>query len=685
MVGARGTGKTTIARALEKYWKNDDENLVTYIDVRNDPMMGVITQMLATSAERETQGMIQNEYGVGNITLTQRLLITISNRYKKLFPLFVNRNKNATLGQNFLKAIDLIYNPTNEFNGIFSEFSLLRDEIAVHFLRTHDAFPTSEEFINWVQSNWKKDTLVTDKILRATHSSLRVQHWVYLAKKILKIKKQIIWVDNIDALTSWQQSNIHSVLRILFSHVRKDASVLVSVREQNVYKNYDYTEFGASLFTRSIKLPIISVKDDTYESYDIVPATEIEISNILKKRLKFILYRSNKAREEGVKFNKQEVEKLLKLEAKIKKMLISRKGIFFTNGSVREFLKLNIEFMRYLLKDETQGGLTFDDPVFRYGIHEVTNLFMFFVRLYSWNITQYNIGEEYDLVNQSQNWSNENETNTGHSINHLILHAIWNLTLMNPGDVFQAHKCTTIESVQNVLGYLNYSPEIIKESIYKLYGGGSAAHSGLIEIQSKNSPHIEELDQLSGKDILNITMRGKVLVASIANTFSYTYASALALKHNLSGEVEPVSPPRKFLISTAISEIFPFLCDIAQMCIESLFRTRHETSFFSGNNWFRKYLLYFGVPITKTYSLKHQLSEGVFVRTRSRALQFHLILNSIITFSQYWRGHDPHKKPWEDRVIELRELFDSVLDDVKKGESIDSVNFRDYFDIEASA
>lgn len=683
VIGARGTGKTTIARALEKKWRKDPERFVCYIDARNHPEVSIITQMLATNEQQERMGRyiseneqtgVKENFGTHTVRLAQRLLNAISNDYKKNFPLLSKDGK--TISENFLAALDLIYNPTKERNPLFAEFEPLRDKLTLKFAVRHNGF--NANFSTWLQESWRNEPLISESLL-FTRNNLRVQHWTYLANVILGVKKQVIWVDNIDALTAWQQSNIHSTLSTLFHHIRGNASVLVSVREQNIYKNYDYSEFGVTLFTQKVRLPIVSVGGNDFPALDIMPTSDAELSDILRNRLHYILYESDGAISKGIQLKKPEINKLLVLSTKIKNVLINRKGIFLTNGSVREFLELNIKFLRYLLPTDVKGNIDFNDSIFSFSVGKITNLFLFFIRLDSLEMTRYNIGEMYDLVNVSHYWSNKNELNTGHSINHLVLHAIWNLTLENPSDINQTHKCITVKNVKETLSHLGYSRKAIRNSLFKLYGG-STARSGLIEIQSRSIPHIERQNQISDNDLVNITMRGKVLVAGLANTFSYIFACALQLEYQLTGRIGIVKPEKNIIISDAINTMFPYLCDMAQMCLESLVRVRDESTHFKGKNWYRSYLLYFGIPITPTYSYKHQLGQGKLIHQHKRELQFKLILNGIITFTNSWTQPDPQKDVAISQVIELRDAFNELLDSIIKGSKFE-FSFREYFDL----
>lgn len=233
---------------------------------------------------------------------------------------------------------------------------------------------------------WLKEQQFSPEVIRLTDSlraSINLKHLVYAAAFLYGYVKQYIWFDNIDTLPIRLQSETVIRLKSLQGGAANFLTTVVAVREENVFRDYEYERTAPPNLTR-IKLGIRTdhaghkIYDDDDSSHPAIGIPVIQeplLREIVSKRLEFTKqYQLMAIGEINTELqdpdlsdtqkqiigdqlkdflpviSNQRFEYLLRLTQITLKALQTHKAIYLSNNSLRDFLMIFRDFLAELLK-----------------------------------------------------------------------------------------------------------------------------------------------------------------------------------------------------------------------------------------------------------------------------------------------------------------------------------------------
>lgn len=681
LIGEAGSGKTctclSICRELEKRAK--PKTLVTTFDIRLEGFYLPPTALEPQQIDTELLDRLREKY------------------LDRVFPYQEIENSKKGKGSSeipLLRLVAYIVDPNQvkprgfEFETISIELRLLYNQ----YLKVHND-PNEITYYDWLVAEHIRDERISNFIRELLgNKRLALSFLMHATHAIYAYEKQVIWIDDIDTLSTIQQSRLFTVIRQLSRNVSQIANVIVSVRDGNVYKKYEFDESQAHSNQTYVNL---------YTSgYDETPALELakvtlsEVKQIIHRRISFAIERYNKLvsgqlklssggqEDAAIELNsnnssyqqpieRSTYENILSLSNRIFDIWEIVQAPLMENNSIRGLLSQHSDFMGYLLnsaieshKQASQKQIPHPVPFpnfSTYGYRGMTTQYFAWIR--RGFIRENTIGF-YDIIRAKDSWLESNKTIKGDSLDHLIITAIWNLTLRNPIFNSPAYKIPQVRQVIEKLEGLGYDRKAILRTMNSLYHGDEI-RTHFIDIQSKDSPlKALNFEEIQDEYLVYVTPRGKSVSRYLINTFGYVFECVLNSERNPNKSTD--SYFTEFLEvdeKKAIDFILPHLYDVADMYIQTLIKIRDGMKLYGGKDWIKKYLDDFGTPVHSSDTL------GEIVNGSRKALLFEIMLDGILRFTEL-----------EENIKRLSVLFASykdLIEKIRNYEESDVTSIRD--------
>lgn len=647
-IGEQGSGKSSLCLSIQRYIEQFrvNETLMFRHDVRTyggktalrdaDPK-DVPDILLATLHSRLLAEYFPNTYpsadeDSGNVSgnLRLRMFAYLIDSNEKKPPNFALENE-VFRAQNLYRQWYKNRNgQNNQQNGEppYSVYDFLYEQHAVH------------------------DELTRE--LEKIAGELKVSHLLHILHVVHKFKRQYIWIDNIDTLAPDQQVIIEKISSRIQSHTTDFANLIVSVRDRNVLKLFDFDEVDAPPYETSVHF------GDTHRetrSFFLPDAKFNHYKQIVNARMRFAYANLNHQIQkicDNPEFSHDDREYFLgqlicEVSEETYKTIFSLSNailsIFqsaviwsYANNSIRLLLKLHQEFLADLLTNEIYQKMIFDQTIDthwkrpRHFSRKLLTLFLF------WTHSNRHDGlqiQTYDLLSDREKWIKSRKYKPNFILDYMIIVYIWNLTLNSPRG--KQHEIPRVGEIIKKLSALGYIGNTIRERIYSLFSNHQA-RTHILEIQTSKPDEIQSPDDILDNLPISVTPRGKVFISWIANTYGYLSVCVLNAHSRKMNLQKTPSTLReiwsKYVYADGnLNGIFSDLCIIAEMQLFMLERARCSDSYCNHDDWYASYLDDFGLPPT------HKTRR--YGRSNRYRMQFGAILETI---RPYVRHFDSQKK-----------------------------------------
>lgn len=676
LVGPPGCGKSSMGLNL-KYEFDRTNTFMSFVDIR----MEKILETLETGACED---------------LTQYLKQRVSAEYdRRLFRDDDSRDHNPRL-----QLFAYLLEPGSEVRKPLTLFYQIQrfENRAARFFRqwVHCDIKNREQatYYDWLVNTYTNEPQI-EELVSQLEKVIQLPHLVYAARFIHGIKRQIIWLDNIDALPDDLQVEALDILKGFLITIANYAACVIAVREENVFKEENLSDEGAPPFDTRVMMEFSKMDSGqlVYPAVDI-PLIKAEVlKNIFRKRMTYARnYQVNRAigiqnnivsaesnlsaandinRMEQLKDTIAELQQelsditpviseirfgyLLTLSTKIVQILDEERGFFIANNSIRDLLFLHRDFLRNLIASpdseiEPPAALNYDDWY-------VTTM------LFSWirNVQRrYQVGM-YDVIADCQMWHNTPDSIIGCLLPHLVLTCIWNLYLMHKSKLRKRFHRIFVKEIVQSLADFGYSREDVVDTLFYLsYRTGSRGN--YLEIKSEGpTESLRSPADIEDDEMIRLKYRGKAMVGFVSSSFGYLYECQRSFENP---HENPFAHPLVNDTNALVGGLIPYLCDLAQMHVTVFDKFKKNKALGGEKDLVSNYLLKFGVPQEKPYARKHKIGSD-FNGTR-RALLLECIISSLL-------GYTPNQGDIQMKLNTIRELFVKSLN---RGKDDSAINFR---------
>jgi DNA polymerase III delta prime subunit len=665
-VGPQGAGKTSVATKLIRDLRASKRHLtfIIYIDVRAE--------------------LAQKAFEVDSVSsLEASFRETIIDHYMdRLF----------TLGENdLLRRADLWSfllsepNATERPYRVFHSFRKMRErgQLLLRKYRQGKEGRGAIQLEEWLRERCLVEPAVED-LVASTEQNIDVAHLAYAARFLSGFDRQILWVDNIDALPEGLQPEVVNILRGFHHLAAAYLSTVVAVREENVFRFNDPEVNAPPHFSRVLlEIPRDKSNRPFYPAVD-VPVINFSImKRIIHRRLVFTrqyqltsfeAIESRQPTKESLetKVNQlnhtQEREVLVDYLAEVEEEIDSfrpiselkfnalmavsdallrtfrrEKAVFIANNSLRDLLLIHRDCLAFFLRGpaEVDG----QPKALIYPPWYLSTLFLCWIRN---TMRSYQIAV-YDIIEGLNDWYAGGSRSLGCFLHHLIITCVWNLTLEKKDRSSGLYGSPRVHEVTSRLEKLGFSRDEVIADIHDL----AAGKTSLLGIRSKT--RLSSSADIDPNMFIYATYRGKCLVSHTSCSFGYL--CECLREFDLDGDdVRLLEHPDIRSTEEWATALLPELCDIADMHLAGLERIRSSGAL--GENWMAIYLQWFGLPQVRTY--RRSVNVGRSFGGVRRAFQLESILASL---SGYVR-----RSKIKDKFLHLHKLFLNEITQMVDGE-----------------
>ncbi|MCP4603454.1 MAG: hypothetical protein GY847_23540 [Proteobacteria bacterium] len=677
LVGPRGCGKSSLGLRI-KHDLSPKSYFVTFVDIRMERFLDALRTGDAKDLHQYLRRRISAEYD------------------RRLFPYEAEGTVNPRLQlyEYLLQSGSEDSKPLTLFFGIQD----LETRAARYYARWK-SFPGanrhSDTYYDWLSETHNDEAKVED-LITELEERIEPTHLAFAARFVCKVARQIIWLDNIDAIDDDLQVEAIDTLKDFLRTASNYASCVIAVREENVFKEFDPDEGGPPYDTRVMMEVTRSQSGGTvYPAIDIPLVADKTLANILSKRLRYArdqqvaevgrltarkerlnkqlkaeskdtahtsLYDGLNATEEELSLikpviSKERFEFLKALSDKAVGLIKDEKVILLANNTLRDLLQFHRDFLRHLIAG---SGPNIEPPVaLKYERWYLATLFFAWIRHTQ---RRHQVGM-YDVIADCERWHGSPHGLIGCLLPHQVLTTIWNLSLKRKVDTGKRLNNITVGETIRQLKLLGYGDrnDIVECLYFLCHQPGSRGN--FLELKQGSSPRdVKSHEDVRDEHFARITFRGKVMASFVASSFGYLHECRRFHEHP---EEDPFAHPSIKNTGSHMRGLMPYVCDLAHMHLTEFRRIRSSGALGVKQEALDNYLIQFGIPQEPPYDRKHSIGREYFgVR---RALQLESILSSLIGYLP------PDKIDIAKQLNHLRDIFMTAIRDIK---SEDDIKFR---------
>ena len=674
LCGPSGSGKSTVSLKVKSDIENQLRTKLIFLDLRIEESSKTFDNITKIDDEQ-----------------IRRLLLS---QFERDFPILINNNEPSER----LNLYYFLLSPEDDISEykdaqIFLPLQTLTNKVARLYNKLSSKITIS--FKEWFFDNANQGDLID--LFSELDSLIDLSHYVAFIRHQDKYDKIIFWLDNIDAFSNVQQTQIVDVLEKLQKNILNSTKIVIAVREENIYRvgrftdnfnepylskitfrdpdhNDSYTDYGAinvSVMSSENIARLINKKlDFTYEKYVKygeklnlqLQRLENEINELMKNsraqynirreqilKQKSILQESIKEHEQG-KTSVQDFLLIRTLSDKINDCFANEKIIFLDNNSLRNYLKIHSEFLSYLVgyllsKKETETP--FEIPHW-----QITTLFLSWIHSVNetFGIETFNIIEELGRLQNSVN-----KDKIGCFLPYLLLTRIWNECIHLNGKPSPENNQYVYKIIQDLCTDFKYTEEEVKQTIYDLYRqvGGKG---NFITFRTKKV--IEGPGDLDLKSTVRITYRGRVTLGHITNSYGYIKECTERLRniHEIDIESEKL--------------VLIKLAQICELHLKALLQIR-DTLYEKNENWFNNYLRKYGIPLEPSFVRRNNIGTVISNTKFARCLYLESVFDSLNIYFHY-HVEDKFGKP----LMSLNGQFYKILTQLINNEPIKEIKIQ---------
>lgn len=672
-VGPQGSGKTSTALQICADIKQSlkHRTFIVLIDIRTESVLKACETGSADAFQSFLRRRIVDEY------------------LYKLFP--YTREDD----QQRLKLYEFLLMPADERRKpmkVFNPLLRLQDR-AVRLIRMYEATePSSRSYLDWLSENYLLDDRVRE-LIEELEDQIDIGHLAYAARFVHGINRQVLWIDNIDALPEALQPEAVHFVRKFHAHLSTYAATIISVREENVFRYEDLNDEGAPPFESRVLLdmPRNSAGHAVYPSVD-VPVIKIDtVRSIISRRMLFArdLQRElHKELSEDVKvirrkateaelakdeardlieeteveavnslhpISDERYESLCELSDLIIQLFLDEKAIYLANNSLRDLLFIHRDCLGYFLRSPKQDA---EPPeAIEYEKWYLSTLFYAWIRS---TRRRYQMGT-YDIIELTADWYEE-RARLGCFLPYLVITTTWNLCIeLGSSPKESPYHVPRVRDVVARLSQIGFAGSKILQAIHDLYYQ-EGSRGNMIELRSRRL--VRSWEEVDPDLFIYVTYRGKCVALYTSNSFGYLYECVRRFKSQ-DDEAELLRHPDISSTDDAAEELLPYIADIAQMHYAALAKIKEEESL-GTDGWLSRYYDWFGLPQIQPYRRSQDIGRRLAgVR---KALQFETLITSLVS---YVRGSRVGS-----RFKELGDMFARGVDELDLGDGVKSLDFR---------
>ena len=637
--GPSGSGKSTVSKKILFTLNCNPRYKIIAVDIR---------------IENSSKEFDDNETEISDSYVREMIL----NHFEAEFELLSDKENT--------KSVDLyafLLSPESSIkkyrrSQVFRKINKLSKKIYLNYAKYKNN-TTSEKklaFLDWFKENFTHQI----DIIQELEELIDIPHYIAYNKYKDEYDKLIIWLDNIDAFSNIQQSQIISILHNIQKSVLNSSQLVVSVREENIYvtENGNHKDNLNEPYISKVSFEdtLINKKFRTYDSINVPVMDFKQLDELVNKKLKFCYNKHNsleskfnsklfshneytKTLQENniAKFNieresliiarkslEKKVEKykkyklkytsyieLDKLSKNIVGIFNQEKVIFIANNSIQEYLRIHSAFFYYIIevysvemKSETFGSIPKSDLItlFYSWIYTVDE---------SFGIEAFNVIEEIGNIN-----INKNEMQVGCFLPYLILTRIWNKSIKLNGKSSPMNNPIVSDIIDELTLDFDFTKKEVLDSLLQLhlYAGGKG---NFIAFRAKNKVELSKDIDINSR--VRVTYRGKVTLGHTINSFGYLNECTQRVR------AEDDNPDDALLI-------FEKLSIICSTHLESLKLIKKNSN---KKNWYKQYLLKYGIPLDPSF-VRDNKDIGEFIpNTRfKRALYLETVFDGLGRYFQ---------------------------------------------------
>jgi len=653
LCGPSGSGKSTISVVVKREIEKEYKTKLLFIDLRNTEAQKYFDDT-SEFKEASARGIILD-------------------KFEKDFEL------NPDNPQSKIRVQLLHFLLSNEKRirartqpAIFNVFASLRNRAALIYSRVSQNFDSFEE---WFLEN--AYIIELGDIIDDTNKLIDIGHYIAFLKYKNKYEDFIIWLDNIDAFPNVQQSQILSFLQNIQRNFMNSSTIVVSVREENIYRLGEYHDNFNEPFISKITFddPDGGIEgSDCYDSINVPVLKESELKQIIDNKLKFTRKKYKEAIEKLGKRIKSYQNELLELKDKnkanaikdkiqkttsereemnndliddidfseierisysIMELFHNEKVIFLSNNSVKEFIRIHSAYLLYLFKKknfDSSDYLNQSDSAriteFLSWIHTVDAPFGL---------------ETLNVVEESGKYLNDTKRKLACFLPYIIVTAIWNESIKLYGKPSPGNNPFLKTIVKQIKKDFGFKRSVIRQAVFDLYdqAGGKGNF-----ITFRNKKLLEHPDDLDERSTVRVTYRGKVAIGHTINSYGYLKECISRIENDLNdgGNIQ--------------DKVMDKIVELSNQHLESLIELR-ESTYNNDADWWLEYNFRYGIPLDSRFVRDSEIGNPLPNCKYRRAIYLEAVFDSLTDYF-----HIPNK--YEKRATRLSGLFMNKLERIYK-------------------
>lgn len=615
LCGPAGSGKSSVSLMVKRRLEANPRNFVIFVDMR-----------LENSAK-----YYDDKANTINESAFRELILS---RFRSVFHVDI---KNKTGRSRWDELMYFILSPEEEYRTlheaqIFNVFSA--DIVRISLLYKAQVPDLNIEFKDWFYENL--NTKEISALQLSVFEKLDVSHYVSFARFKNTYDKFIIWLDNIDSFPNNQQLLISSFLQNLQRSILNSSNIVISVREENIYRIGAFNDYGNLPFPSRVTFEDAYENDDVeeYDALNIPVATRETLEAITRRKIDFGVkkYRDCVEKKErgeslgssasGIVFShdsrltSEEAEVLIDFSARLSKSFDGEKVIYLSNNSIRDYLQIHAGFLQAVFGpgDNKCNGLS-EAAIPDWKI--TTEFLSWLHRINApFRLEPFNVFKE---VGKFRTEDGDNEI--GCFLPYLLLTTVWNECLRLKDNHSPGNNPHLADIINVVSKSFSFKRTDVLHAIFSLYVGNTGRNHF---ITFRDKKRLESPDELENLDTtVRITLRGKAIIGSVISSYGY-----------LSNCIESSEVAKGKL--TAESILVNKVKELSEVHLKSLEEIRTK---FSENDvdWFNSYLAKYGLPLDPRFVRNSNVGFDVERSEHKRAFYLQTLYMSLSSYFYFRR------------------------------------------------